>query len=144
MQPTNVTYRGCSLPFEKRPSSATCNWLLTRICCLPLEEGVCYAPEVLCEHILWLDDIFMCLWVGGAYEDRKLQAVIEQVMVDQLSRSVSLSLFHFCSQFVVSNNIVRFLWCSRRAVISDPEQNAVSVSPTSVPPRYRRTLHHTK
>ncbi|XP_073706500.1 calcyphosin-2 [Garra rufa] len=49
-------------------------------------------------------------------EDRKLQAVIEQVMVDQLSR----------------------------AVISDPEQNAVSVSPTSVPPRYRRTLHHTK
>ncbi|KTF92694.1 hypothetical protein cypCar_00007981, partial [Cyprinus carpio] len=49
-------------------------------------------------------------------EDRKLQAVIEQVMVDQLSR----------------------------AVISDPEQNAVSVSPTSVPLRYRRTLHHTK
>ncbi|XP_016308443.1 calcyphosin-2-like [Sinocyclocheilus anshuiensis] len=49
-------------------------------------------------------------------EDRKLQAVIEQVMVDQLSR----------------------------AVISDPEQNAVSVSPMSVPPRYRRTLHHTK
>ncbi|XP_065139685.1 calcyphosin-2 isoform X1 [Paramisgurnus dabryanus] len=49
-------------------------------------------------------------------EERKLQAVIEQVMVDQLSR----------------------------AVISDPEQNAVSVSPTSVPPRYIRTLHHTK
>ncbi|XP_067246082.1 calcyphosin-2 [Chanodichthys erythropterus] len=52
----------------------------------------------------------------GLTEERKLQAVIEQVMVDQLSR----------------------------AVISDPEQNAVSVSPTSVPPRYRRTLHHTK
>ncbi|KAG1935189.1 hypothetical protein F2P79_019508 [Pimephales promelas] len=52
----------------------------------------------------------------GLSEERKLQAVIEQVMVDQLSR----------------------------AVISDPEQNAVSVSPTSVPPRYRRTLHHTK
>ncbi|XP_042631559.1 calcyphosin-2-like isoform X2 [Cyprinus carpio] len=49
-------------------------------------------------------------------EDRKLQTVIEQVMVDQLSR----------------------------AVISDPEQNAVSVSPMSVPPRYRRTLNHTK
>ncbi|TRZ00888.1 hypothetical protein DNTS_015619 [Danionella cerebrum] len=48
-------------------------------------------------------------------EERKLQAVIEQVMVDQLSR----------------------------AVISDPEQNAVSVGPTSVPPRYRRSLHHT-
>ncbi|XP_042631560.1 calcyphosin-2-like isoform X3 [Cyprinus carpio] len=31
-----------------------------------------------------------------------------------------------------------------RAVISDPEQNAVSVSPMSVPPRYRRTLNHTK
>ncbi|XP_056334518.1 calcyphosin-2 [Danio aesculapii] len=52
----------------------------------------------------------------GLTEERKLQAVIEQVMVDQLSR----------------------------AVISDPEQNAVSVSPTSVPPRYRRTLHHTQ
>ncbi|XP_056621764.1 calcyphosin-2 isoform X1 [Triplophysa dalaica] len=52
----------------------------------------------------------------GLTEERKLQAVIEQVMVDQLSR----------------------------AVISDPEQNAVSVSPTSVPPRYTRTLHHTK
>ncbi|KAK7151812.1 hypothetical protein R3I94_008228 [Phoxinus phoxinus] len=52
----------------------------------------------------------------GLTEERKLQAVIEQVMVDQLSR----------------------------AVISDPEQNAVSASPTSVPPRYRRTLHHTK
>ncbi|XP_067276143.1 calcyphosin-2 isoform X2 [Pseudorasbora parva] len=52
----------------------------------------------------------------GLTEERKLQAVIEQVMVDQLSR----------------------------AVISDPEQNAVSVSPTSVPPRYRRTLHHTE
>ncbi|KAA0715185.1 Calcyphosin-2 Calcyphosine-2 [Triplophysa tibetana] len=31
-----------------------------------------------------------------------------------------------------------------RAVISDPEQNAVSVSPMSGPPRYTRTLHHTK
>ncbi|XP_051952786.1 calcyphosin-2 isoform X1 [Xyrauchen texanus] len=52
----------------------------------------------------------------GLTEERKLQAVIEQVMVDQLSR----------------------------AVISDPEQNALSVSPTSVPTRYRRTLHHTE